>query len=92
VVPRLGRRPSPEDIEATVLHEALHVILFSPLDEWLHEQLDEEKWKRYNTEQERIVDLVMHYIDRRRPKYGYHESGVPNTKQTAQQKPGRSTR
>jgi hypothetical protein len=83
---------SDELLERMAIHEALHVLLFSPLDHFLQTNRTKRPLEEYDIHQERIVDLVTHYIDRRRPRYGYHPSGVPNTHQSAKEKTKRSTR
>jgi len=81
-----------ETLEQLAVHEALHVLLFAPLDAFLRKCRTKKELETYNEQQERIVDLVSHYLERRRPKYGYHSSGVPNTKGTAKQPARKSVR
>ena len=81
-----------ESLETVATHEALHVLLFAPLDNWLNKRLNQKDQARYMIHQERIVDLMAHYLDRRRPQYGYHPSGVPHTQKTAKETTKRSTR
>ena len=83
---------SPEDLETIAIHEALHVLLFAPLDNWLNKSLSAKDQARYMLHQERIVDLMAHYLERRRPKYGYHPSGVPHTQNTRRERMKRSVR
>jgi len=81
-----------ETLEEIAAHEAFHVLLFAPLDAVLKGKLSAKDWARYGEQQERIVDQVSHYLARRRPRYGYHPSGVPNTSNTAKEKRKRSVR
>lgn len=79
-------------LERMAIHEALHVLLFGPIESRLRAKLAPREWTLYTDNQERAVDMVTEFLDRRRPKYGYHPSGVPNTQKSAKEKAKRSER
>ena len=82
-----------EAIEECAIHEALHLLLFGGIRQLVEESLDnQDKYRHYCNFEESGVDLATRYLMRRRPRYGYHSSGVPNTKKTAKEPKRRSTR
>lgn len=83
---------TPEEIEESAIHEALHVLLLAGLRTLAQRHLPDAEYRRVCDLEEHAVDLATHYLMRRRPQYGYHPSGVPNTKKTAQEPKRRSTR
>lgn len=85
-------RATPEEIEESAIHEALHVLLLAGLNDITKKYLPRAEHRRIRDLEEQAVDLATHYLMRRRPRYGYHPSGVPNTKKTAQEPQKRSTR
>lgn len=85
-------RATPEEIEESAIHEALHVLLLAGLNDVSQRHLPDSERQRVRDLEEHAVDLATHLLMRRRPKYGYHPSGVPNTKKTAKEPKRRSTR
>ena len=81
-----------EAIEESAIHEALHLLLFAGPHQLAEKNLDPSKYQQYRDSEESAVDLVTRYLMRRRPRYGYHSSGVPNTKKTSREPKRRSTR
>lgn len=74
-----------EGIEESAIHEALHVLLFGGIHPLVEKGLGDAEYQQYRNLEEQAVDLATHYLMRRRPRYGYHSSGVPNTKTTAKE-------
>ena len=83
---------APEELEESAIHEALHVLLLAGLRDIAKAHLPDAEYQRVYDLEEQAVDLATHLLTRRRPQYGYHPSGVPNTKKTAQEPKRRSTR
>ena len=81
-----------EAIEEAAIHEALHLVLFREIHSLVKANLDDSQHLQYRDYEESAVDLVTRFLMRRRPRYGYHSSGVPNTKKTSREPKRRSTR
>jgi len=85
-------RASLEGIEESAIHEALHLLLFAGLRQLAKKNFDDPGYQWHCDCEESAVDLVTRYLMRRRPQYGYHSSGVPNTKKMSREPKRRSTR